>query len=100
MCLTRKRCNCYFVLVAIYLKTEDLLLLHDAYDVGYEPIITVTAGAAIKGAATQFSIDEFRLNRTLVANGMRKAVANALDGGCCRKDCKKDYCRPSKLFKF
>lgn len=75
-------CSLQFIL-----RPEDLKQLHDAYDVRYEPIITLTAGAAIKGAATRFSIDEFRLNRTYVAEGMRKAVSDALDGGCCRKEC-------------
>jgi len=82
-------CSLQFVL-----RPEDLKLLHDAYDIRYEPIITLTAGAAIKGAATKYSIDEFRLNRTLVADGMRKAVSDALDGGCCRKDCVKHDCVP------
>jgi len=76
------------------LRPEDLKPLHDTYDVRYEPVIYVTARAAIKGAATQFSIDEFRLNRSLVADGMKKAVSGALDGNCCRKDCKKNFCRP------
>lgn len=79
------------------LRPEDLKPLHDTYDVRYEPVIYVTARAAIKGAATQFSIDEFRLNRSLVADGMKKAVSGALDGNCCRKDCKKNFCRPGIL---
>ena len=79
------------------LRPEDLKHLHDAYDVRYEPVILMTAGAAIKGAATKFSIDEFRLNRTFVADGMRKAVSDALDGGCCREDCTKYTCRKGKV---
>ena len=82
-------CSLQFVL-----RPEDLRLLHDAYDVRYEPIIIATAGAAIKGAATRFSIDEFRLNRSVVAKGLRNAVSKALDGGCCRKDCRAHTCHP------
>jgi len=81
-------CSLQFVL-----RPEDLKLLHDAYDIRYEPIIIATAGAAIKGAATKYSIDEFRLNRSHVAEGLRTAVSIALDGGCCRKDCRTNKCQ-------
>ena len=44
------------------------------------------------GAANQFTIDEYRLNRLKVIAGLKSAAAKALGGTCCRKDCKNDTC--------
>ena len=47
-------CSLQFVL-----RPEDLKELHDAYDIRYEPIITLTAGAAIKGLEIAFIFCRF-----------------------------------------
>lgn len=69
------------------LRSEDLALLHDTYDVAYKPIIRSTVLAAIKGEANKYTIEQYRANRPFVAKGLADAAANALGGKCCRKDC-------------
>lgn len=46
-------CSVHYVL-----RPKDLKLLHDTCDVGYKPILRTTILAALKGAATKFTIDE------------------------------------------
>jgi len=80
------------------LREEDLYLLHDTYDLAYAPIIESTTLAAIKSAAPFYTVDEYRLNRTMVDKGLSDAAAKALGGICCRKGCEaRGDCKPGCL---
>ena len=61
--------------------------LHDAYDINYKPVLEKTALAAIKNRAGTYSIEEYRMQRTLVEQGLAEAARTALGGVCCRVDC-------------
>ena len=75
-----------------FLMPEDLKRLHDAYDLGYRPVLRNTVGAAIKDAATKYSVDEYRKERTKVAKGLFRAAKISLGGTCCYSSCKKYDC--------
>ena len=76
---------------------EGLKSLHDAYDLGYRPVLRNTVLAAIKDEATRFSVDEYRKERPKVAAGLFKAAKQSLGGTCCFSDCKKYKCVPGCL---
>ena len=79
------------------LRPEEPHLLFDTYDVLFKPVIKGTALAAIKSKAPQFTVKEFRLNRSLVARTLSEAASQLLGGICCRKDCNKTAdCRPGE----
>ena len=76
------------------LRYEDLGTLHEIYGEQYQPIIRSSALAALKGAAAKFSINDYRLKRSTVAKGLSDAIALAISGKCCRKDCFLNECQP------
>lgn len=79
------------------LRPDELHLLFDTYDVLFKPVIKGTALAAIKSKAPQFTVNQFRLNRSLVARTLSEAASQVLGGICCRKDCNKTAdCRPGE----
>ena len=84
-------CSVHYIL-----RPEDLVFLHDTYDLAYKPILRSTILSAIKGAAPQYKIDEYRQNRSHVSTGLANAAAKALGGICCRKDCKSNKCQPGR----
>ena len=69
-----------------FLNKDELKLLHDAYNLGYRPVIEKTALQSIKDAATKFSVTEYRLERDKIAKDLANAVKMALGGKCCPKD--------------
>lgn len=69
-----------------FLNKDELKLLHDAYDLGYRPIIEKTSLQAIKNAAPKFSVSEYRLEREKIAKDLANAARHALGGICCPKD--------------
>lgn len=75
-----------------FLMPELLKSLHDAYDLGYRPVLRTTVGAAIKDAATRYTVDEYRKERAKVAEGLFRAAKISLGGTCCYSDCKKYEC--------
>ena len=76
-----------------FLRPEDLHLLHDKFDLYYEPVLRKTAAAAIKNRASQYSITDYRLRREMVGAGLGEAASRALGGTCCREDCSVHRCR-------
>ena len=80
-----------------FLIPEELKNLHDSYDLGYRPVLRNTVKAAIKDAATKYSVDEYRKERPKVATGLFNAAKLSLGGSCCYKDCKKYVCMPGCL---
>ena len=80
-----------------FLMPENLKSLHDAYDLGYRPVLRNTVGAAIKDEATKYSVDEYRMERPRVAAALFKAAKTSLGGTCCFSDCQKYKCIPGCL---
>ena len=78
-----------------FLIPEELKSLHDAYDLGYRPVIRNTARSAVKDAATKFSVDDYRRQRPKVAAALFAAVRSSLGGTCCFKNCVKYTCAPT-----
>lgn len=69
------------------LRPAHLSKLHDTYDLHYRPIIRSTTLATLKGVATQFAVDEYRMEREKVRKAFSEEVAKQLGGNCCAKDC-------------
>ncbi|CAF1567186.1 unnamed protein product [Rotaria sp. Silwood1] len=76
-----------------YLIKEDLPLLHAAYDIKYEPMITLNAKEAIISTCSRFDSDEFISNRNKIWLEIYFGVKRHLGGTCripnCRKNCPK-----------
>ncbi|CAF2774209.1 unnamed protein product [Rotaria sp. Silwood2] len=91
-----------------YVIKEDLPLLHAAYDIKYEPIITLNAKEAIISTCSRFDTDEYINNRDkiwleiyfgvkrhlgkrieYIYNYKSKKI-NILGGSCCIPNCKKN----------
>ena len=69
-----------------FLNKDELNLLHDAYDLGYRPIIEKVALQSIKIAAPKFTVKEYRLERERISQDLLNSIRNALGGVCCPKD--------------
>lgn len=82
------------------LKAEDLHLLHDIYDVSYRPVLRAVILATIKGAATQYTIKEYRLKRRVVEQGLSDVVAKSLSGNCCPSNCSNNECKGLTDYQF
>ena len=81
------------------LNPKYLKYLHDTYDLQYEKVLEATAVSALKSAAPSFKVDEFRLERPKVAEGLKKSIKKALGGNCCPlKNCTgSTLCEPGEL---
>eukprot|EP00794_Sanderia_malayensis_P017302 gene17302-19034_t len=82
-------CSLQYVLLP-----DELQSLHDSYDLDYAPVLRTTAQEAIKNAATQFSVNQFRLTRSNVSKTLFEAARVALGGTCCPKNCQLFTCYP------
>lgn len=70
-----------------FLRKDELVLLHDAYDTDYKDIIKNSALDALKGATTGYNTRELVANRKIMEDNIYKAVSQRLGGTCCRSDC-------------
>jgi len=70
------------------LRPSHLKKLHDVYDVEYRPVIRSITLATVKGVATKFTVDEYRLERRKVREAFAAEVAKQLGGNCCGEDAK------------
>eukprot|EP00795_Rhopilema_esculentum_P013461 gene13461-4338_t len=67
------------------LNKDELKHLHDAYDLGYKPIVDKIALEAVKNAAPVFTVQEYRLQRSKVEAELYGSVKRTLLGTCCPK---------------
>lgn len=74
------------------LRHEDLGVLYETFGDDYKSQLNGAAFSALKGAAIRYSIDDFKLNRPLVAKALSEAISLAIGGKCCRKDCFVNKC--------
>lgn len=70
-----------------FLRADELVLLHDAYDTDYRDIVKNSALDAVKGATTGYNTRELITNRKVMEETVYKAVRDRLGGTCCRSDC-------------
>ncbi|XP_065051573.1 uncharacterized protein LOC135681176 [Rhopilema esculentum] len=80
-----------------FLMPEELKSLHDAYNLGYRPVIRNTVASAIKDEASKFSVNEYRKERQKVSDALFKAAKIAIGGSCCYSNCQKYICLPDCL---
>lgn len=77
-----------------FLRPEDLMDMHQEYDLYYRPVVRTTANAAIKGKASKLSVSQFIRDRETVEQELFEALKTRLEGTCCRKDCETYKCAP------
>ena len=75
-----------------FLRPYDLKYLHDKYNLEYRPVLRKTVESALKTAATEFTVREYRKERPKVKKALLNASRVALGGRCCPKDCAKFTC--------
>jgi len=75
------------VQIVYFIVAEDLKLLHDEYDVNYEPLMISSAQAALKDTASLFKLSEFYTTREEVEAAFLEGVQRRLGGICCPPDC-------------
>ena len=69
------------------IRKDELVNLHDAYDLDYEEIMESNALDALKGAVTVYDTRELINNRATIETTLFKAVRERLGGTCCNSLC-------------
>ncbi|XP_002735949.1 uncharacterized protein LOC100378672 [Saccoglossus kowalevskii] len=70
-----------------FLQPEHLALLHDTFDLQYQPILRGSGIDALKGAAPFYSTTDYIENRKMVEDALFEAIKKRLGGRCCKKGC-------------
>ncbi|XP_061187985.1 uncharacterized protein LOC133196051 [Saccostrea echinata] len=70
-----------------FIRKDELVLLHDKFDLGYKSVMETSALDALKGSTTLYTTRELVTNRKLMEQTIYKAVRERLGGTCCRPDC-------------
>ncbi|XP_062579680.1 uncharacterized protein LOC134241662 [Saccostrea cucullata] len=70
-----------------FLRKDELVLLHDKFDLDYQSVMETSALDALKGSTTLYTTRELVTNRKLMEQTIYKAVRERLGGTCCRPDC-------------
>nr|XP_022328554.1 uncharacterized protein LOC111127600 isoform X1 [Crassostrea virginica] len=70
-----------------FLRMDELVLLHDTFDLDYKGVIEKSALDAMKGSTTEYTTRELVANRRLLEETIYKAIRERLGGTCCRPNC-------------
>ncbi|XP_061187984.1 uncharacterized protein LOC133196050 [Saccostrea echinata] len=70
-----------------FLRRDELVLLHDTFDMDYKDVIQNSALDAMKGSTTEYTTRELVSDRKLLEETIYKAVRERLGGICCRPNC-------------
>ncbi|CAC5368306.1 unnamed protein product [Mytilus coruscus] len=71
------------------IRKNELISLHDAYDLGYKEVMKSSALDAVKGAITVYNVRELINNRSEIEQTVWKSVRERLGGTCCNSYCGK-----------
>lgn len=69
------------------IRKDELISLHDAYDLDYDDVMQSSALDALKGAVTIYDTRELISNRANIEKTLFKAVRERLGGRCCNSYC-------------
>ncbi|XP_071149372.1 uncharacterized protein [Mytilus edulis] len=69
------------------IRKNELVSLHDAYDLGYKEVMKSSALDAVKGAITVYNVRELINNRSEIEQTVWKSVRERLGGTCCNSYC-------------
>ncbi|XP_052079824.1 uncharacterized protein LOC127717989 isoform X1 [Mytilus californianus] len=69
------------------IRKDELISLHDTYDLEYEEIMKSSALDALKGAITVYTTRELINNRAVIEQTVWKSVRERLGGTCCNSYC-------------
>ncbi|KAL5005783.1 hypothetical protein ScPMuIL_016941 [Solemya velum] len=72
-----------------FLKPDELGVLHSKFETDYNPVLVKIIESTVKNEAAQFSVDNYRLNRTYLEQFFFRAVHRVLGGNCCPSCCSK-----------
>lgn len=71
------------------IRKDELVALHDAYDLDYKDTIETRAVDALKGAVSVYNVRELISNRSDIERTIFKTVRERLGGRCCNYLCGK-----------
>ncbi|XP_078620683.1 uncharacterized protein LOC144887367 isoform X1 [Branchiostoma floridae x Branchiostoma japonicum] len=85
--------NCSF---QHFLRKDEVGLLHDKFDLDYEPVLYRVAYSTIKETATLYSTENFMSSRPEIEGAFLRALRDRLQGDCCTGDntTQPAFCRP------
>ncbi|KAI8497856.1 hypothetical protein Bbelb_245080 [Branchiostoma belcheri] len=85
--------NCSF---QHFLRKDEVGLLHDKFDLDYEPVLYRVAYSTIKETATLYSTENFMSSRPEIEAAFLQALRDRLQGDCCTGDnsTQPAFCRP------
>ncbi|XP_066263896.1 uncharacterized protein [Branchiostoma lanceolatum] len=85
--------NCSF---QHFLRKDEVGLLHDKFDLEYEPVLYRVAYSTIKETATLYSTVNFMSSRPEIEVAFHRALRDRLQGDCCTGDngTQPAFCRP------
>ncbi|CAH1277542.1 Hypp9689, partial [Branchiostoma lanceolatum] len=85
--------NCSF---QHFLRKDEVGLLHDKFDLDYEPVLYRVAYSTIKETATLYSTVNFMSSRPEIEVAFHRALRDRLQGDCCTgdNDTQPASCRP------
>ncbi|CAH1249784.1 Hypp8688 [Branchiostoma lanceolatum] len=85
--------NCSF---QHFLRKDEVGLLHDKFDLEYEPVLYRVAYSTIKETATLYSTVNFMSSRPEIEVAFHRALRERLQGDCCTGDnaTQPAFCRP------
>lgn len=78
-----------------FLRPSQLHILHRKYQLTYHAVIRSTAMDALKGAAVEFTTEQFIKERLKIEKAMSLAVRVRIGGKCCDESCTKYTCVPN-----
>lgn len=61
-------------------RPEEVAILHDEFDVYYEPVFRKIAISTIKNTAIQYTLDDYRLKRATVEKEFHQVIKKRLGG--------------------
>ncbi|XP_070187384.1 uncharacterized protein [Littorina saxatilis] len=70
-----------------FIKPEELGALFTNYERKYEDVVDAVIRSTVKNEAGKYSLDNFRLNRSVVEQDFRRSIAFRLAGNCCPSCC-------------
>eukprot|EP00058_Branchiostoma_floridae_P002180 XP_002587668.1 hypothetical protein BRAFLDRAFT_126732 [Branchiostoma floridae] len=77
-------------------RKDEVGLLHDKFDLDYEPVLYQVAYSTIKETATLYSTENFMSSRPEIEGAFLRALRDRLQGDCCTGDntTQPAFCRP------
>lgn len=73
--------------VQYFLREKEVGVLHSEFGMDYDSVIRSVIESEVKNAAVTYSVDQFRLQRSVLEKYFHRRLKNRLEGDCCPACC-------------